>query len=798
MVKIIYETILTGIFKQTNAVKMSMKKTKTWILIATVLLSFSVSAPSSKAANAQDPSLGNIVRLTSSEYSDVPDIASFSDNVYIVWSKNELVGDGYIRPDDIFFRKSADNGVSFSDAVNLSDNHGLSDHPAIAAYNNNVYVVWQDDSKGDKEILFRKSTDNGANFEPTINLSNNSGDSESPEIIASGSNVYIIWRDSSPGNFDIFFKATNDYGASFGSTINLSNNKGNSWNQESREIAVSDNNVYVVWQDESYERLEILFRRSTDNGASFEPVVNVSDSSGVSHHPAIAVSGSNVYVVWNDDTDTGGHGENYGVFFRKSTDSGATFDPSINLSNNGKSGFPKIAAYGNYVYVGWTGIFPDGGMFFARSVDSGATFDSEINLTNVRGLADQATIILSASTVCVVWRNNNDIFFSISRDSGQIFEKSVNLSNNGNSFYPKITLSSNSLYVLWIDDWKLAFRAATIQTTSAAASSIKETAKISIGSVSNPAPRWDLDAVTISGMVTNAMATDLIEVDWGDGSSNVGISHSNGSWDSVSHTYSSRSVGTNEITVKLLGTNGVEKASAEYTVVVQKHATSIKINPINSVESASYITVEGSLVDTGTGKGISSGIVTFNGTGATDLAAATNNGIRATSTSGEGTFSAIGKSPNNDASGWTVQAHFGGDDLYLASDSNIVTYDTLTQVISEPTKRVKVSDIDIVDIVGNKLSEISVGKQLQIQSYLESGQSNEQSLAYIVQIKDEHGRTIFLSWIKGSIQNGQSLKKAVAWTPDLSGNYTVKIFVWDNVINPQPLSEVSKIEITVN
>ena len=46
--------------------------------------------------------------------------------------------------------------------------------------------------------------------------------------------------------------------------------------------------------------------------------------------PQITASGNNVYVVWSDST-TG----NADIFFKRSTDGGATFSsPSINLSNN--------------------------------------------------------------------------------------------------------------------------------------------------------------------------------------------------------------------------------------------------------------------------------------------------------------------------------------------------------------------------------------------------------------------------------------------------------------------------------
>lgn len=78
---------------------------------------------------------------------------------------------------------------------------------------------------------------------PTINLSNNDGGSESPDIAAIKNMVYVVWRDTSPGNSDIFYRRSTDGGATFGPTINLSNNQGSSG---SPALAVDHNNVYLV------------------------------------------------------------------------------------------------------------------------------------------------------------------------------------------------------------------------------------------------------------------------------------------------------------------------------------------------------------------------------------------------------------------------------------------------------------------------------------------------------------------------------------------------------------------------
>ena len=63
----------------------------------------------------------------------------------------------YSTNDETAFTESNDNGLTFSSPINLSNNPGNADRPQITSNDNNVYVVWQELS----EIFFTASIDNG-------------------------------------------------------------------------------------------------------------------------------------------------------------------------------------------------------------------------------------------------------------------------------------------------------------------------------------------------------------------------------------------------------------------------------------------------------------------------------------------------------------------------------------------------------------------------------------------------------------------------------------------------------------
>ncbi len=93
---------------------------------------------------------------------------------------------------------------------------------------------------------------------------------------------------------------------------------------------------------------------------------------------------------------------------------------------------------------------------------------------------------------------------------------------------------------------------------------------------------------------------------------------------------------------------------------------------------------------------------------------------------------------------------------------------------------------------------VPVNKQVQISADVTNGVNRDQSFAYIVQVIDNNGVAIQLSWLTGTLSAGQSLNPSQSWTPTTSGNYTAQIFVWSGIDNPDALSPplVMKISVT--
>jgi hypothetical protein len=338
--------------------------------------------------------------------------------------------------------------VVFDNATNLTNNEQDSVYGQVAAWDSSVYVLWQDSVSGrNYDIFIKKSTDNGTTFGTSANLSNNPGFSEHPQLSAFGNNVYTVWVDNTPGNREVLFARSADNGTSFENARNLSNDTSDSHNQE---MAAFGNSVYVVWADrDEHENRNILFRASNDGGATFNGMIEISGQANVGTFPKVAAYGDDVYVTWNAVDE--------GLYFAKSSDGGSTFG-SVSKLDGDSSGESQVAAYNNTVYVISGGLDPVevNGLFFLKSVDRGETFadpaviDMEgkfANPTNVEVIADRHTVYVAGQ---VFSGGNEEIL--LMPISGNNATGLVNLSKNEKiSECPSIAMAGGNIHVVWED-----------------------------------------------------------------------------------------------------------------------------------------------------------------------------------------------------------------------------------------------------------------------------------------------------------------------------------------------------------
>jgi len=198
------------------------------------------------------------------------------------------------------------------------------------------------------------------------------------------------------------------------------------------DVAADGNSVYIIWKQRTDRAENILFRRSLDGGATFDNTLDLSQN--VLHasmdNPRLTVSGDSLFVTW--DYHNGTHLLRYLV---RSTDGGANFGrPSILSNNTGDlQHYRSFSASGDHAYF----ILTDNktgntAEYVVKSIDGGATFGRLSLLSNNTGslleIPDVTDISASGNNVYFIGSNNVTgtprQFFARSIDSGATFEMS--------------------------------------------------------------------------------------------------------------------------------------------------------------------------------------------------------------------------------------------------------------------------------------------------------------------------------------------------------------------------------------
>ena len=294
-----------------------------------------------------------------------PWITAFSNYVYIVFNDGGRSAilefpDGQTRivdistgDEELVILVSQDYGETF-EFTNLSNSaNKLSWNARIKVSESDVFVTWNEMVTNQSDVFFSKSSDYGKSFSKPINLSNSSLNTVDSAIGVFENNFYVVWNDMTKSSTNIFFSKSEDNGQTFGKPINLSNTSGTPIINRDGALAVSDGIIFLVWYDESEKENYIYFTKSTDEGLTFSTPINLSQSNAKSKFAQVAANGKNVYVIWQDSSQ--GNSE---ILLRESTDYGATFSGIKNLSHDELESNlfilgPQIALSEDRVYSVW-------------------------------------------------------------------------------------------------------------------------------------------------------------------------------------------------------------------------------------------------------------------------------------------------------------------------------------------------------------------------------------------------------------------------------------------------------------
>jgi hypothetical protein len=132
-----------------------------------------------------------------------PAIRADGSDIYIVWQGKEKKQE--TLSDNLYFIKSTNYGNSWSSKKLLTKSIVKDSSPFITSYNNDIYLVYQNNEAKNWAIKLIKGTERGNKWAEPVTVSTTNADCYSPLIVRSqDENLFVIWydmRNKIPGVF---------------------------------------------------------------------------------------------------------------------------------------------------------------------------------------------------------------------------------------------------------------------------------------------------------------------------------------------------------------------------------------------------------------------------------------------------------------------------------------------------------------------------------------------------------------------------------------------------------------------
>jgi hypothetical protein len=279
-----------------------------------------------------------------------------NDVIYVAWQGDDASGMW-----DIFVSTSAD-GTSWSSPVKVNsgdpNNESNQTSPAIAidqASPNKIYVVWQDERDGNKDVWLATSTDDGSSWTET-QITNDPQDQSEPVVVIDANDVAYIawtdWRDELTTGTDIYGAASDEGpwdNVPLVTTVS---------NQSSPVGALSsDGVVHLLWVDDANGDSDIFYGNDA-NGPPFVGTSIIDEPNSSQTAAAIAVRGTGVaakvFACWQDDRNVVSDNGDTDIYF---AESGSSFGTNILVNDDIGTNTQAAPAVGidknNNPYVVW-------------------------------------------------------------------------------------------------------------------------------------------------------------------------------------------------------------------------------------------------------------------------------------------------------------------------------------------------------------------------------------------------------------------------------------------------------------
>jgi hypothetical protein len=400
----------------------------------------------------------------------VPSAAANSSGILVAWQ--DARNNASTGADIFAARVTLAGAVLDPTGIPITTNITGQTTPVLAANASGFLVAWADsrnNAVSGTDIFAARVSNAGAVLElnglPICTVTNNQ---TAPAVAANSAGFLVGWTDSRntavTGN-DIFAARISNAGLVLntnGFAASLAGAR-----QAAPAVAFNGTNYLVAWQDErnfTTNSTDILATRVTAVGKVLDPAgIGVSTALAAQRNPAVAASGSDFLVVWEDDRNLGPTGTD--IFGARVNSAGIVADQGgLAVSTaNGNQTTPVVAGNDSTFLVAWRDGRNASTDIFGTRVSRGGTVSNPagFGISTTADVQTAPAIAALSNEFLVVWQddrnagpNSEDIYGGRVDNNGAVLDGSgFAICDNANTqLLPAVAALDGNFVVVWQDD----------------------------------------------------------------------------------------------------------------------------------------------------------------------------------------------------------------------------------------------------------------------------------------------------------------------------------------------------------
>lgn len=228
-----------------------------------------------------------------------PSVAAYNNIIHISWGMSGNI---------INYKRSTNEGETFTNGYtwqSISADYG---YPSIAAFGSNVLIAFQKTLSGNTDIICVHSSNDGVSWNDFQQLSDDPAFQGYPTADIIGPYAFIAWEDARNSHRDIYCRRSTTSGISWMGDVRLTSH---SSNQTKPSLCTTGEIVNIVWEDDR-DSNEIYYLRGINHGGSWQSVTRLTNNAASSIRPSINYEGPKLHMVWSDKRS----GNNYNIFYK--------------------------------------------------------------------------------------------------------------------------------------------------------------------------------------------------------------------------------------------------------------------------------------------------------------------------------------------------------------------------------------------------------------------------------------------------------------------------------------------------